>query len=65
MRRYFKLIGLIAVAAATGCNSDIVSTKLLKDIKYKCVYIAPLNSEDPHVGQVLRDTLEKELINSN
>lgn len=62
MNRFNWLVGLIAVAAVSGCNSDIVSTKQLKELKYKCVYIAPLSSEDPHVGQVLRDALEKELI---
>ena len=62
MDKIFKAFGLIVIAAAAGCNSDIVSTKQLKELEYKCVYIAPLSSEDPHVGQVLRDALEKELI---
>lgn len=27
-----------------------------------CVYIAPLESEDPNIGKVIRDCLEKELM---
>jgi hypothetical protein len=31
-------------------------------LEYKCIYIEPIESEDPHVGQVLRDAFEKEFI---
>ena len=31
-------------------------------LEYKCVYIAPLENDDPHVGKVIRDCLEKELM---
>jgi hypothetical protein len=58
-------IGLIAFAATAvlaGCHSDIVTTGYLKELNQKCVYIAPIQSEDEHVGQVIRDVLEKEFI---
>jgi hypothetical protein len=47
---------------SAGCNSDIVSTSRLKMLEHKCVYIAPPESEDPQVGKVVRDVIEKELI---
>jgi hypothetical protein len=31
-------------------------------LEHKCVYIAPLESDDPHIGKVIRDVLEKELM---
>ena len=62
MNRLFWLLGLLSIGISAGCNSDIVCTNRLKLLEYKCVYIAPLESEDPHVGKVLRDALEKELI---
>jgi hypothetical protein len=58
-------IGLTAFAATillAGCHSDIVTTNYLKELDQKCVYIAPVQSEDSHVGQVVRDVLEKEFI---
>jgi hypothetical protein len=60
-----RRLGTMALAATlllAGCHSDIVTTSYLKGLEYKCVYIAPLQSEDEHVGQVIRDVLEKEFI---
>ncbi len=62
MKRLYWLIGLLAIGASAGCNSDIVTTNRLKEITDKCVYIAPIQSENPYVGKVLRDVLEKEFI---
>ena len=31
----------------------------------KCVHIAPIQSEDPHVGEVLKDVIEKEFLRKN
>ena len=56
------VIALAATVALAGCHSDIVTTNYLKEIDQKCVHIAPVQSEDPHVGQVIRDVLEKEFI---
>ena len=61
MRRGMCLIGLLATACA-GCKSDIVTTAYLKQMEEKCVYIAPLQSEDPQVGEVIRGVLEKEFL---
>lgn len=62
MNKFIWLLGILVIGVSAGCNSDIVCTERLKMLEYKCVYLAPLNSGDPHVGQVLRDALEKELI---
>ena len=62
MRKLFFIILTSAIISCAGCNSDIVTTKQLKIMDYKCVYIKPLDSEDPYVGQVVRDVIEKELL---
>jgi hypothetical protein len=62
MNKLFLLLGILAVSISAGCSSDIVCTEQLKMLEYKCVYIEPLQSEDPHVGQVLRDAFEKEFM---
>jgi hypothetical protein len=54
-------IGVLLVTFA-GCHTDIVTTKQLKAVKNKCIYVHAIESEDPYVGMVLRDILEKELI---
>ncbi|MBN2182779.1 MAG: hypothetical protein JW715_12785 [Sedimentisphaerales bacterium] len=56
---------LLVVVAAAGCNTDVVCTKRLKTLENKCVYVAALDSEDPQVGKVIRDILEKELVRRN
>jgi hypothetical protein len=55
------LIGISLVFLA-GCHTDIVTTKQLKAVKNKCVCINTIDSEDPYVGKVIRDVLEKEFI---
>lgn len=62
MDRRFWLIGLLAMCACAGCNSDIVCTPRLKMLEHKCVNIAPIESQDPHVGKVIRDVIEKEFV---
>ena len=62
MNKLYWIIGLLVICTFAGCNSDIVSTSRLKELEHKCVYIAPLESEDPQVGKVIRDVIEKELI---
>ncbi len=62
MNRLYWLVGLLALSTLAGCNSDIVCTDRLKMLDYKCVYIEPLESENPQIGKVLRDVLEKEFI---
>ncbi len=62
MNRLYWLIGFLAIGASAGCNSDIVTTNRLKELSHNCVYIAPIQSENPYVGKVLRDVLEKEFI---
>lgn len=62
MNRLYWLIGLLVISVFAGCNSDIVCTRRLKMLEHKCVYIAPIESEEPHVGKVIRDVLEKEFI---
>ncbi len=62
MNRLCRLIGLLLIGFSAGCHSDIVCTKHLKSLTHKCVHIEPIESENPYVGQVLRDVLEKEFI---
>jgi hypothetical protein len=62
MNKLYWLIGLFVIGTLAGCGSDIVTTDRLKMLEHKCVYITPLESEDPHVGQVIKDVLEKELM---
>jgi hypothetical protein len=63
MNKLRWLIGLLAIVLLAGCGSeDIVTTNNLKMREHKCVYIAPLESDDPHVGKVIKDVLEKELM---
>ena len=62
MNRLCWLIGLLSIAIFAGCHSDIVTTPRLKTLTPKCVYIKAIESENPHVGKVLRDVLEKEFI---
>jgi len=62
MVRCACLIAFAATILLAGCHSDIVTTKYLKELDHKCVCIAPLQSEDPQVGLVIRDVLEKEFI---
>jgi len=62
MNKLYSLIGLLVISASAGCGSDIVSTGRLKMLEHKCVYIAPLESKDPHAGKSIRDILEKELM---
>jgi len=52
----------ILLALFAGCNTDIVTTKQLMTVKNKCVYVTPIESQDPYVGKVLRDVLEKEFV---
>jgi len=62
MNRLYWFIGLLAIGASAGCNSDIVTTNRLKELTHRCIYVAPLESEDPQVGKVIRDVIEKEFI---
>ena len=62
MNKLFCLIGLLVIGACGGCHSDIVTTSRLKTLEHKCVHIEAIESEDPHVGKVIRDVIEKEFI---
>ena len=45
-----------------GCKSDIVTTKQLYAVKNRCVCVQTIESQDPYVGKVIRDVLEKEFV---
>ncbi len=62
MNRLCWLIGLLAIGVSAGCNSDIVTTRGLKQLNHKCVYLEAIESVDPHVGKVIRDVIEKEFV---
>ncbi len=57
-----ELMISISLALFTGCHTDIVTTRQLKAVKPKCVYIESIESEDPYVGKVIQGVLEKEFI---
>jgi hypothetical protein len=61
-KRLFCLLVLVSVCLICGCHSDIVCTNNLKAIEHKCVYIEDLKTEDPSIGKVLRDVIEKEFV---
>ena len=65
MSRLRWFVALLVISVLLGCNSDIVCTDRLAMLDYKCVYIEPLKSENPQIGEVLRDVLEKEFIRRN
>jgi hypothetical protein len=65
MKRLFWLIGLSSMVLSAGCPYDIVTTPHLKSLAERRIYIEPIQSENPHIGQVLRDVLEKEFIRKN
>ena len=62
MRRLYWLIGLSLIVLSAGCNTDIVTTPRLKLLTEKRIFIEPIQSENPQVGQVLRDVIEKEFV---
>jgi len=53
---------LLTFTLSSGCYYDIVTTARLKTLTPKCVHIEPIESDNPYVGKVLRDVLEKEFI---
>lgn len=65
MKRSTCLITLLAITLSAGCHSDIVTTSHLKELDRKCVYIEPIGSIDPQVGQVLKNVIEKEFLRKN
>jgi hypothetical protein len=62
MSKLQLFVGLVLLGLIVGCSADIVCTERLAMLETKCVYIAPLASDNPQIGKVLRDVLEKELI---
>ena len=62
MNKSYWLVVLLAAGLSAGCHCDIVCTSRLKTLEHKCVHIAPIESDDPHVGKVIRDVIEKEFI---
>jgi hypothetical protein len=62
IKMLFCLLALVPICFICGCNSDIVCTDNLKKLERKCVYIEDLTTEDPSIGKVLRDVIEKEFV---
>ncbi len=60
MKKAFACAALLVFLGA--CHSDIVTTKRLQAVKEKCIYVQPIDSQDPYVGKVLKDVLEKEFV---
>jgi len=49
MNKINLLIRLLVISISAGCNSDIVCSNRLNMLEHKCVYIAPLENQDPQV----------------
>lgn len=62
MKKLRWLTGLLLIASCAGCYTDIVTTPRLKTLTEKRVCIEPIKSENPNVGMVLRDVIEKEFV---
>jgi len=53
---------LLILILIAGCSYDIVRNKNVKLDTPKCVCIEQLKTEDPYIGTVLRDVIEKEFV---
>ncbi len=63
MRKHALMLPVFfIISTLAGCHTDVVCTKQLKELTHKCVYVEPLKTESPVVGQVLRDVIEKEFV---
>jgi hypothetical protein len=62
MKRLIWFSLLLAISFSAGCSYDIVSTPRLRQLNYKCVYLASIESLDPQVGRVIGDVIQKELL---
>lgn len=62
MKRFVLISVLLAISVSAGCSYDIVTTKRMKLLEYKCVHIASIESLDPQVGKVVKDVIEKEFV---
>ncbi|MBW8039001.1 MAG: hypothetical protein FVQ85_03280 [Planctomycetes bacterium] len=62
MKRLCWLIGLLVIGVSTGCNSDIVTNPGLKKLDHKCVYLSSIESDNPNVGKVIKNIIEKEFM---
>jgi hypothetical protein len=58
----FAVLVLLFVNLIAGCHYDIVRNKNVKLVAHKCVCIESLKTQDPYIGTVLRDVIEKEFI---
>ena len=62
MNKLHWIVGLLAVGMCAGCHSDIVVTKQLKQLDRKCVHVSAIESENPYVGQVIKEVILKEFL---
>lgn len=62
MNKLGWIMAISLIVSAAGCYTDIVTTPQLKTLTERRVFIQPIQSQDPYVGQVLRDVIEKEFI---
>lgn len=63
MSRIRTALTVISVLTLTaGCHYDIVRNKNVKLDGRKCVCIESIKTQDPHIGTVLRDVIEKEFV---
>ena len=63
--KYWCILLTAVLLGTAGCNMDIVSTEHLTAMTERCVYVEAIGSEDPQVGEVLKDILQKELLRKN
>jgi hypothetical protein len=57
-----KFILITALIIFSGCHHDVVTTRHLDQLAFKCAYVEPISTPTPQMGEVLRDVLIKELV---
>ncbi|MFI4910486.1 MAG: hypothetical protein ACIAQZ_02325 [Sedimentisphaeraceae bacterium JB056] len=52
----------LAAILAGGCSYDVVTTRHLEQVPFRCVYVEPVDAPNVQMGKVLSDVIMKEMI---
>ena len=53
---------IVILSLTASCHYDIVRNKNVKLDGHKCICIESIKTQDPYIGTVLRDVIEKEFV---